>query len=138
MDSKHIISIRIDGVWHQLPGIYSEKEFEVLMDHIGWEVPLNITVFHFHGTENERNPVMRERPKSDIDIEALFKAEVNKHTTYLDASRNRIMKVRRLLGTLAIAYCPSTDLLHLIDLADPRYRQVAQYKAVPISLNDAR
>jgi hypothetical protein len=47
------------------------------------------------------------------------------------------MKVRRLLGNLAIAYCPSSDCLHLIDLADSRYRQVVQYKAVPIRLADA-
>lgn len=108
------------------------------MDLIDWEVPLNIQVYHFHGTENERNPVMRERPRSDIDIEALFRADTGKHITYLDTLCNRIMKVWWLLGNLAIAYCPSSDCLHLIDLTDSRYQQVVQYKAVPIRLGDAR
>ena len=69
------------------------------MDLMDWEVPLNIQVYHFHGTENKRNPVMRERPRSDIDIEALFRADTGKqHITYLDALCSRIMKVRRLLS----------------------------------------
>jgi len=137
MDAKHIICLKIGGEWYQTPIIYSDAEFDALMDLIGWDVPFDMRIYHFHGDENERNPVMRERPSIGIDIEALFRADANKHSTYLDSSRNRIMKVRRLLGALAIAYCPSTDCLHLIDIADPRYRQVAQYKAIPIRLADA-
>ena len=137
MDAKHIICLKINGEWHQLPAIYPEAEFDALMDLIGWNVPLGMKIYHFHGNENERNPVMRTRPKSDVDIEALLRADTDKHITYLDVPHSRIMKVQKLLGNLAIAYCPTTGCLHLIDLSDSRYRQAAQYKAVPISLADA-
>ena len=136
MDAKHIISIKIDGVWYQTPVIHTQQEFESLMDMLGWNVPYDMKIYHFHGNENERNPVMQRRPVMEIDIEQLFKTETSPYT-YLDTRRNKPLKVKKQSERFAIAYSPNTDSFYFIDTEDARYRRVAQYTPMPIALRDA-
>jgi len=138
MDAKHIICLKIGGEWYQTPVIYSEEEFKALMDLIGWDVPFDMRIYHFHGKENECNSVMRERRHISLDIEAFLKSHVEKPYTVLDTRMNRVMQVRRQLGRYAVAYCEKAQAHYIVDLDDTeRYRRVSQYIAVPINFRTA-
>ena len=136
MDAKHIICFKIDGVWYQTPVIYTEAEFDTLMDLIGWNMPFDMKVYHFHGNENERNPVMQKRPVMTMDIEQLFNTDALPYT-YLDTRRNRSLKLKKQSERFAIAYSSDTNSVYFIDTEDARYRRVAQYTVMPITLRDA-
>ena len=137
MDAKHIICLRIGGEWFQTPVIYSETEFEALMNLIGWDVPFDMKIYHFHGDDNERNPVMKKRPAMELDIERLLKTKPAQPRTYLDTLLNRPLRVQKEFERYVIAYSPATGRLYFIDTGDSRYRRVAQYKLTPIALREA-
>ena len=138
MDAKHIICFRINGQWYKTPIVYSEEEFERLMEMIDWEMPFDMKTYHFHGSENERNPVMKERPVMEFDVERLLRTTPDHSHTYLDTCLNRPLKVQKQLERYVIARSTADDCLYFVDTEDDRYRRVAQYKTVPINLRSAR
>ena len=43
----HIFNYCIDGVWYRDSEIYSDTQFDAVMERLEWKLPSNMRVFHF-------------------------------------------------------------------------------------------
>lgn len=62
----HIFQYCIDGIWYRDSQIYSDAQFDTIMNQLEWRLPTGIRVFHF-GAPGPRyypldNPVVLRRP----------------------------------------------------------------------------
>lgn len=71
----HIFQYCIGGVWYRDSQIYSDTQFDAIMDRLEWRLPAGMRVFHFGAPGPKSypldNPIVLRRPILSLDPAAL-------------------------------------------------------------------
>lgn len=70
----HQFKVWVNGQWYLCPRIYTDEEFEKVMDHIKWHMPFGISAIHSRGPSfyPAVQKILDQYLKLDCDIGLLF------------------------------------------------------------------
>lgn len=135
----HLLSIRIDGEWFKLNSVFNENEFETFMKDVEWQLPLNMSIYHFSSALYPplvTNPIIINRPTLDISPHS-FIFEGNKMNQKIYYSKNnQVYEFIYEKGDFGIIL--SSGCKKLIYLKSKEWKTVQSYQVVPISFNEAK
>ncbi len=137
----HIFNYCIDGVWYRDSEIYSDTQFDAVMEHLEWKLPSNMRVFHF-GVPGPKqyhldNPIILRRPVLSLDPMTLATAKPPCKTILSDKQAHLRIPVTHRTGRFVI--CDSADIWPCFRYVDgKRYTLTTQLQVVPLSFRMAR
>lgn len=75
----HIFKIKIEKDFYRTERIYTDEEFEQIMDSIGWHMPFNLSAYHFmsHNPPICTNPVMNALPIIHCQVDKLLSTQIS-------------------------------------------------------------
>lgn len=55
----HVFKVRIGGKFYRDSRIFTDEEFERVMGLVGWQMPFNLSAYHFHSEKYPPNSAIR-------------------------------------------------------------------------------
>lgn len=137
----HIFQYCIEGIWYRDSQVFSDAQFDSIMNRLEWRMPSGMRAFHFGspgpGYYPLDNPVVLHRPVLPLDPAALVMGELGYQASLNDRyTRQRIPVIHRI-GRFVI--CGSQDIWPCFRYVDgKRYALISELRIVPLSFRAAR
>lgn len=137
----HIFQYDIEGVWYRDSQVYSDAQFDAIMDQLEWRLPTGMRVFHFGAPGPKQycldNPIVLRRPVLSLDPMTLATAKPPCKTILSDKQAHLRIPVTHRTGRFVI--CDSADIWPCFRYVDgKRYTLTAELQVVPLSFRMAR
>ena len=127
----HIFQYCIDGIWYRDSQVFSDAQFDSIMNRLEWRMPSGMRAFHFGspgpGYYPLDNPVVLHRPVLSLDPAVLVMGELGYQTSLNDRyTRQRIPVIHRI-GRFVI--CGSQDIWPCFRYVDgKRYALISELR----------
>lgn len=137
----HIFQYCIDGIWYRDSQIYSDAQFDTIMNQFEWRLPTGIRVFHF-GSPGPRyypldNPVVLRRPVLSLNFAELVKVMPGYRVVLNDRHTGLRIPVTHRIGRFII--CGGPDIWPSFRYVDgKRYALTTELRTVPLSFCEAK
>lgn len=91
----HIFKVRIEKQYYRIKRIFTDEEFDRVMELVHWRMPFNICAYHFLSGNPPvcTNPVVNALPEIDYSIEKLFSESVHGELKVRDKNRKQCRTV---------------------------------------------
>ena len=137
----HIFQYYIDGVWYRDSQVYSDTQFDAIMDRLAWQLPIGMRVFHFGAPGPKQypldNPIVLRRPVLSLDPMALVKQTPDSRTFLSDRHTQQRLPVLCQIGRFVICGPPdSWPCFRYVDGA--RYALTTTLRIIPLSFREAK
>ena len=137
----HIFQYCIDGIWYRDSQIYSDIQFDAIMDQLAWQLPIGMRVFHFGAPGPEHyhldNPVVLHRPILSLDPMALATKAPNSRAILCDRHTQQRFPVACQVGRFVI--CRPLDAWpRFFYVEGKRYTFTVKLRIIPISFREAK
>lgn len=137
----HIFKVRIGKEYYKTAKVYTDDEFDRVMDSVGWCMPFNLSAYHFQSSAPPvcTNPVMNALPLIDCSVEDLLAGQVLSKTTLRDKQQKCLRKVYRKWGRFVVAKDDLSDGIYgKLLLLDEEHTLVSRLEPSPITLRAAK
>ena len=137
----HIFQYCIGGVWYRDSQIYSDTQFDAIMDRLEWRLPAGMRVFHFGAPGPKSypldNPIVLRRPILSLDPAALSIESSISRAILNDKHTHLRVPILHQIGRFVICGGPDTwPCFRYVD--GERYALITELRIVPLSFREAK
>lgn len=137
----HIFQYCIDGIWYRDSQVYSDAQFDTIMERLEWRLPAGMRVFHFGAPGPQYypldNPIVLRRPTLSLDPAALIAGVPFCQTKLNDRHTHLSIPVTHRIGRFVI--CGGPDIWPCFRYLDgERYRLITELRIIPLSFHEAK
>lgn len=137
----HIFQYDIEGVWYRDSQVYSNAQFDAIMDRLEWRLPTGMRVFHFGAPGPEYypldNPVVLHRPVLSLNPVALATGALAYRAVLNDKLTRLRIPITHQIERFVI--CGGPDIWPCFRYVDGgRYVITTELKIVPLSFRAAK
>lgn len=134
----HLFILKLGRQSYKAPHVMGDKEFEAVMDRIGWRLPIGIRVFHFRDIDQLLlNPVVEAYPVLNVSVLDLFYNAPEQPMKLKDRLREKTFPISRKCGDLVL--CDVDHIYKRLYRVDgTRCSIITKMKITPISLKQAK
>lgn len=137
----HIFHYRVGGIWYRDSVIYSDTEFDAVMNLLNWQLPINMRVFHFGVPGPDfyplNNPVVLNRPILSLDPMAMALSAPPCKAVLNDRQRQTHIPVLHQLGRFTISGCQE-DWPRFCYVDGAEYKLTVDLRVIPLSFREAK
>ena len=137
----HIFKVRIEKQYYRIKRIFTDEEFDRVMELVHWRMPFNICAYHFLSGNPPvcTNPVVNALPEIDYSIEKLFSESVHGELKVRDKNRKQCRTVYKKWKHFVIAQddIGNGEYGKLLPI-DSSHTLMSDLKPSPITLKDAQ
>lgn len=137
----HIFKIRIGTQYYKTEKIYTDEEFDHVMNSVGWRMPFNLSAYHFMSSSPPvcKNPVMNTLPLIDCSVDQLLASQIPYHVNLRDKQRKCLREVFRKWRRFVIATDELSNGIYgkLLPL-DEEHTLVSKLEPLPVTLQTAK
>lgn len=136
----HIFNYCIQGNWYRDGTVYSEAQFDRIMDALDWKLPFHIQIYHYGSSDRKHydltNKIVLKRPVLSLDPMALAASLPESRVLVYDKQRQISWPVTHRLGRFLI--CQPDDGWPRFCYADgERFSLITPMEVTPISIKEA-
>ena len=137
----HIFQYCIAGIWYRDSQVYSDAQFDTIMERLEWRLPAGMRVFHFGAPGPQYypldNPIVLRRPILSLDPAALIAGVPFCQTKLNDRHTHLSIPITHQIGRFVICGSPSIWPCFLY-LDGKRYRLITELRIIPLSFHEAK
>ena len=139
----HIFKLLINGIQYRSEKVYTDSEFNEIMNLVGWYMPFNLSAYHFNSDEYPPmciNPVVKSMPVIDLSIELLFSTNPTVKMKLKEVERRKTQIILRKWESYVLAEDGYEDSPYgrLVYVDGKRFKIIASLTPKPITLKKAK
>lgn len=137
----HIFQYCIDGVWYRDSQIYSDMQFDAIMDQLAWQLPIGMRVFHFGAPGPKHyildNPIVLHRPILSLDPLVLATKAPDSRVILNDRHTQQHLPVTCQIGRFVIC-APLNAWPRFCYVDGERYALTTELRIIPMSFRESK
>lgn len=136
----HIFKIKLGDLYYKTEHIYTDQEFERIMDSVKWYMPFNLSAYHFQSGISPicNNPIINALPALDFSTEDLFNSHIDIDIKLWDKKKKTTFKVHKKWNRFVIVKDDITAPYGRVLQIDEFHTLVSPMTPVPITFKAAK